>query len=129
MVGHPGFEPRTFALKGRCSTSWANNPFFSFFFESRNTILKSHYFANLFLTFLKYKKKRCFYQTYLFFCEINIKNILNSFIFFIFTFIFFCINNSIIFFIFSCSSFSSWLSIDCLTNFHHNIIYFFSSWF
>jgi hypothetical protein len=37
MVSHPGFETRTFALKGRCSTSWANNPkwkvkifFFSF---------------------------------------------------------------------------------------------------
>lgn len=27
MVGHPGFEPRTFSLKGSCSTCWANNPF------------------------------------------------------------------------------------------------------
>ena len=26
MVGHPGFEPRTFSLKGSCSTCWANNP-------------------------------------------------------------------------------------------------------
>ncbi len=26
MVGHPGLEPRTFSLKGSCSTNWANNP-------------------------------------------------------------------------------------------------------
>ena len=29
MVGHPGLEPRTFSLKGSCSTDWANNPFIS----------------------------------------------------------------------------------------------------
>lgn len=26
MVGQAGFEPATFALKGRCSTGWATNP-------------------------------------------------------------------------------------------------------
>ena len=29
MVGHSGLEPKTFALKGRCSTNWANIPFIS----------------------------------------------------------------------------------------------------
>ena len=27
MVGHPGLEPRTFPLKGGCSTNWANDPY------------------------------------------------------------------------------------------------------